>query len=81
MSAVGAELGQLMGGTLLLHEADLETLPELEEAVFASYLTGLDEGGWRGDRQLVRLGYTTDCRGVDRLPDNPPYLANQEPYP
>ena len=59
VSAVGAELGQLMAGTLLFEEAELETAAELEEAVVASYLNGLDVAGWRGDPRLVRLGYAT----------------------
>lgn len=59
VSAVGAELGQLMAGTLLFEEADLDTAAELEEAVFASYLKGLDVAAWRGDPRLVRLGYAT----------------------
>jgi hypothetical protein len=57
-SALGAELAPLVGGSMLFDEADLATVDELEAAVFASYLEGLDDAGWRGDRQLVRLGYS-----------------------
>lgn len=59
VSALGADLGQLMGATLLFDEADLGTVAELEEDIFASYLQGLDAGGWRGDPRTVRLGYAT----------------------
>lgn len=57
-SALGAELAPLVGGSLLFGEADLATADELEAAVFASYLDGLGDAGWRGDQQVVRLGYT-----------------------
>jgi hypothetical protein len=57
-SALGAELAPLVGGSMLFDEADLATVDELEAAVFASYLDGLGDAGWRGDRQLVRLGYS-----------------------
>ena len=58
ISALGAELAPLVGGSLLFDEADLATADELEAAVFTSYLGGLSDAGWRGDQQLVRLGYT-----------------------
>jgi hypothetical protein len=58
VSALGAELASLVGGSLLFDEADLAGADDLEAAVFASYLEGLREAGWRGDQQLVRLGYT-----------------------
>ena len=32
-------------------------LPALDEAIFASYLAGLREAGWRGDPPPVRFGY------------------------
>jgi hypothetical protein len=32
--------------------------PALREAIYAAYLDGLRDAGWRGDEQLVRLGYT-----------------------
>jgi hypothetical protein len=57
-SALGAELAPLVGGSLIFDEADLATGDELEAAVFASYLDGLGDAGWRGDQQMVRLGYT-----------------------
>ena len=58
MSALGAELASLVGGSLFFDLADLDTADDLEAAVFASYLEGLTETGWRGDPQEVRLGYT-----------------------
>lgn len=59
VNALGTDLAPLVGGSLLFEEADLDTASDLETAVFASYLEGLDAAGWRGDPQLVRLGYTT----------------------
>jgi hypothetical protein len=58
VSALGAELAPLVGGSLLFGEAGLAEADDLEAAVFASYLEGLREAGWRGDPQIVRLGYT-----------------------
>ena len=57
VSALGAELAPLVGGSLLFQEADPARANELEQAVFPSYLEGLRDAGWRGDQQLVRLGY------------------------
>ncbi len=31
---------------------------QLDELVFASYVSGLREAGWRGDARLARIGYT-----------------------
>lgn len=59
VSALGAELAPLVGGSLLFDETDLATADELEQAVFATYLSALRDAGWRGDQELVRLGYTT----------------------
>lgn len=57
VSALGAELASLIGGSLLFDEADLATADDLDAAVFASYLVGLADVGWRGDAQQIRLGY------------------------
>lgn len=58
VNALGAELASLVGGTLFFDLTDLDAATDLEAAVFASYLEGLADRGWRGDRQQVRLGYT-----------------------
>ncbi len=57
VSALGAELASLVGGSLVFDLADLDAA-DLEAGVFTSYLAGLQETGWSGDQRLVRLGYT-----------------------
>lgn len=58
VSALGAESAPLVGGSLLFREVDPARANELEQAVLASYLKGLRDAGWRGDQELVRLGYS-----------------------
>lgn len=58
VSALGADLAALVGGSLFFDETELVTADELEQAVFASYLSALRAAGWQGDQDLVRLGYT-----------------------
>jgi hypothetical protein len=57
VNAVGADIAQLVGGSLLFREVEIASANELEQAVFQSYLEGLREAGWQGDQQQVRLGY------------------------
>jgi hypothetical protein len=58
VSALGADLAPLVGGSLLFDEVDLSTADELERDVFDSYLRGLRDAGWKGEQHLVRVGYT-----------------------
>jgi hypothetical protein len=55
---VGAEIATLVFGTLRRCEFDGERAIELEQVVFAAYVDGLREAGWRGPVEHVRLGYT-----------------------
>lgn len=57
VSALGAEVAPLVGGSLLFDEVDVASADVLETAVVASYLAGLRAAGWQGDPALVRLGY------------------------
>ncbi len=57
--AVGYDIQQLMGFSLAVMEVDVDQAPALDQAVFEGYLGGLQDAGWHGDPQLVRLGYTT----------------------
>lgn len=56
--AVGAEIATLVFGTIRRGDFSAERVAELDRAVFAGYLTGLHDAGWRGDPEVVRLGYT-----------------------
>ena len=55
---IGAEIATLSFGTLRRCEFDGARAEELDAAVFAGYVNGLHEAGWRGPVELVRFGYT-----------------------
>jgi hypothetical protein len=55
---VGGEIATLVFGTMRRCEFDAERAIELERVVFAAYVDGLREAGWRGPVEHVRLGYT-----------------------
>lgn len=55
--ALGEEAVALVIATLGFREVDLAEASDLETAVLAGYLAGLQAAGWHGDPQLVRLGY------------------------
>jgi len=56
---VGGELACIvMQPTYWFNGVHTDQLPELDGIVFEAYMQGLADVGWRGDRELVRLGYT-----------------------
>jgi hypothetical protein len=55
--ALGSDLGQLVGYALITYGVDAAQVAALDQAVFENYLSGLRDGGWRGDARLPRLGY------------------------
>lgn len=58
VGAVGEDLVSLVAVSLYYEGYTQEYAAELDEVVFAGYLTGLRESGWQGDARLARLGYT-----------------------
>ncbi|HEU0294574.1 MAG TPA: phosphotransferase [Anaerolineales bacterium] len=58
VGAIGAELNWLIGYSAMLLEWPPAELPSLEEVAFPSYIQGLRESGWKGNTDLVRLGFT-----------------------
>jgi hypothetical protein len=58
VGAIGTELNWLIGYSAMLLAWSPAELPRLEEAAFPSYIQGLQESGWKGDTDLVRLGFT-----------------------
>jgi hypothetical protein len=58
LSPLGSELYALIGASASLNEVEPEDLPKLEEMVLAEYLDSLQEAGWTGDQDAVRLAYT-----------------------
>jgi hypothetical protein len=57
LGSLGAELNWLVGMSGGLLEWSPADLSKLDAVAFDSYLQGLRESGWSGDRDLVRLGY------------------------
>ena len=54
--ALGEDIGNLVPDSVFDLFVPAEALPELDEAVFGGYVSGLREAGWQGDERLVRLG-------------------------
>jgi hypothetical protein len=63
LGPLGSELFFLTGLSAGLLDWPPAALVQLDEATFESYLRGLNEAGWSGDRDLVRLGYVA-CLSV-----------------
>jgi hypothetical protein len=57
IGAVGGELNWLVGMSSALLEWPASDLFNLDRTAFQSYIQGLQEGGWSGDVNIVRLGY------------------------
>ena len=58
---LGEEIANLLAASLIWLEYDATDAKNLDDAVFAGYLSGLREAGWQGDARLPRLGYTAAC--------------------
>jgi len=55
---LGADAAALVFVSAIWQRIDLDELSAIEDRVLAAYLAGLREGGWRGDPETVRAGYT-----------------------
>lgn len=58
--AVGEEVGQTLSVASAFYDVEPAALPALDEALFAGYLDGLRDSGWRGDsgdERSVRIAY------------------------
>jgi hypothetical protein len=55
---IGMDAGDLFAASYSLFGVEPCAPRELDQAVFESYLEGLGEAGWRGDRRTARFGYT-----------------------
>jgi Ser/Thr protein kinase RdoA (MazF antagonist) len=55
---VGADIATLVFGTVRRGDFPAELVTDLDHEVFAGYIVGLEDAGWRGDPQVARLGYT-----------------------
>ena len=59
LAPLGADLFPLVGMSAALFEWSPSELAVLDQAAFGSYLQGLEEAGWSGDADVIRLAYTT----------------------
>lgn len=57
-AALGEELVSLVAVSVYHERLSAADARHLDRVVFAGYLDGLAEAGWRGDAKLPRLGYT-----------------------
>ena len=55
---IGGDLCSVVGTSAVLYELETAALPAIDTAAFEAYVAGLREGGWGGNPELVRLGYT-----------------------
>ena len=64
--ALGQELAAFIWAPVTYFDVDIDALHDLETLAWSQYLDGLRDGGWRGEPDVVRLGYTADValRGV-----------------
>src|SRR3989442_10338796 len=53
----GQEIAILVGGSHIWLDAEPDELTTMSERVFATYVEGLREAGWRGDERVVRFAY------------------------
>ena len=61
IGAVGEEIANLLAASLIWFEYDAAEAGSLDTALFAGYMDGLREAGWKEDSRLARLGYTAAC--------------------
>ena len=59
IAALGADLTRLVGASTFFCDWDAAKLADLDAIAFAAYISGLQEIGWDGDPDVVRLAYTT----------------------
>lgn len=64
---IGEEIGVTMAVALEFLDVPISQARDLDQAIFAGYLAGLQEAGWRGDARLARLGCTTNALIVTGL--------------
>lgn len=57
--AAGIDAGDLFGGSFSMFGVEPVAPSVLDKVIFDSYLDGLNKAGWRGDKNAVRLVFTT----------------------
>ncbi|MCE7985468.1 MAG: hypothetical protein DYG89_30200 [Caldilinea sp. CFX5] len=64
---IGEEVGVTIAVALEFLDVAIDQARNFDQAVFAGYLDGLRDAGWRGDARLARLGCTTNALIVTGL--------------
>jgi hypothetical protein len=59
LGPLGGELAQLVIGSAIFGDLPASVLAEVEARLFAAYLEGLTDAGWKGDPDVVLFGYAT----------------------
>jgi hypothetical protein len=67
MGAIGEDIGNLIPDACFDHFIDSTDLPALDTAVFGAYVAGLNDAGWNGDSEVVRLGLWVSAVKYDWL--------------
>ena len=55
---IGLDAADLFGASYSTFSVEPTNLQAFDVTIFNSYVAGLREAGWRGDRQVVRFGFT-----------------------
>ena len=58
MRPLGSDLSHLVAQSAAFCDWDPAHVAELERATEGAYLAGLSDAGWRGEPQIIRLGFT-----------------------
>jgi len=74
MAPAGQEVAILVGGSHLWLDAEPDQLATMSAGVFAAYVGGLREAGWRGDERAVRFAYAASA-ALYMVPPLPIWLA------
>jgi hypothetical protein len=78
IGALGEELAALTAANLAFFAVDAATAREFTETVFAAYLDGLHDAGWRGDSGQVRLAFAISTPLRYALPIHAHHLLTAE---
>ncbi|MBT3995686.1 MAG: phosphotransferase, partial [Chloroflexi bacterium] len=54
---IGTDIGNLVGSGMTWHDDEFNMTLSSEKAFFESFLEGLGQGGWQGDRNLARADF------------------------
>ncbi len=79
IGGIGEDLVSLVAVSLYYEGYTQAYAVELDNIVFANYVKGLREAGWRGDERLARIGYTCGMtlRGLAGVKQDINLLANR----